>query len=317
MTQPSSCEDNADANMQNVLDEAQQLMDTLGMSSDYSENDQELSESIVIDGFAIDSDDEEEAVQVKTDGDSASININQRPPETLMPSDSLSDPPQEKASDANGTAGIQQASLHPLHEDVLVSPPTPTPSTPNTGTYPPSLPSNTHSFDFKAKTSLFASNLATFAQKAASQVADQISTTGSSTVTPIPISPHNLPEPSITVEMDKEQKAKLLHAHVGSLLPGERVIMFLQNLLHVSNSSTTSPIHGNWCCCMTYYRMILFCIDDDCHADTVPSEWNVHVWSLPESPKLLQIPLASIDKVEKSVYTKPSNHTLMGLVIYG
>ena len=53
--------------MQNVMDEAQQLMNALGMDSgDLNEEETDISESIVIDGFSIDDDDEEEAVAVSS-----------------------------------------------------------------------------------------------------------------------------------------------------------------------------------------------------------------------------------------------------------
>lgn len=315
--------------MQNVMDEAQQLMDALGMDSGdlQEEQDVQLSESIVIDGFAIDSDEEDETlVTAKT-----------------HEQDDMNDGIVTEQSNGNQNEAESAApALHPLmQEHVLVSPPTPPTSTPtatettttSTSTLSNSMePSNNSasSFDFKAKTSMFASNLATFAQKAASQVADQITTTSSTTtgttVLPSGSIPLNIPvdQSSLTiVEMDNEQKAKLIQTHVGDLLPGERVIMFLSNLLHVSDSScgNLTTTKSGWCCCMTYYRMLLFhtssTSSNNESEDVIPPEWNPHVWSLAQQPEVLQIPLASIDKVEKSVYTTPTNHTLMGLVIYG
>lgn len=320
------------------MDEAQQLMDSLGMT------EEDLSESIVIDGFAIDSDDEEEAALEEKTTPTTSDAVN-----TLTSSDGVVVEKEPSASsvekEANGSKngdGIQlvvssekqqEAPLHPLHEDVLVSPPTPptptntetTTTTTSTSIEPPPIPHNnsgsSSSFDFKAKTSLFASNLATFAQKAASQVADQIATTDKPVVQP----PNMIPEQQqasslIAVELDNETKAKLIQENVGPLLPGERVIMFLSNLVHVSDS-TRDYTGGTWCCCMTYYRMLLFPTNNSPspkEEERIPPEWNPNVWSLPPStPKLLQIPLASIDKVEKSVYTTPTNHALMGLIIYG
>jgi hypothetical protein len=78
-----------------------------------------------------------------------------------------------------------------------------------------------------------------------------------------------------TSDLDNEQKATLIQTHVGDLLPGERVIMFLSNLLHVScsrdnfqyshsyNTQSGGGTNGNtmWCCAMTYYRLILFRTD--------------------------------------------------------
>jgi len=321
--------------MQNVMDEAQQLMDSLGMN--LNEEETELSESIVIDGFSIDSDDEDEESAAAVDNQKEATTTVSMETNTSsgIPVPTFKTPSEDTQTEkeSNGNNGGIQMPLHPLHEDVLVSPPTP-PTPTNTGTPTSTTASTslqpppnhaTSSFDFKAKTSLFASNLATFAQKAASQVADQITTTGSgtgggTTVTP-PINMTVEETSLVKVEMDNEQKAKLIHQYVGELLPGERVIMFLSNLLHVSDSSRREyPTQGMWCCCMTYYRMILFHTSDDSPQqlqEEVPPEWNPHCWKLPETPKLLQIPLASMDRVEKSVYTTPSNHTLMGLVIYG
>merc|ERR1719162_1684896 len=44
----------------------------------------------------------------------------------------------------------------------------------------------------------------------------------------------------ITQQYDKEQKQRLLQDHVGDLFQGEQVIMFLTNLLHVSDTSGLS-----------------------------------------------------------------------------
>jgi hypothetical protein len=165
------------------------------------------------------------------------------------------------------------------------------------------------------------------AQKAASQVQDKVA---AATVPPQP--PHTIQQALsmqeqtsiVAVEMNNEQKAALIQKHVGTLLPGERVIMFLSPLLHVSDSTTEGGggelLGTNWCCAMTYYRILLFDTTTKVQQDrerVIPSEWNPHCWTLPEFPSLLQIPLASMDRVDKSIYTTPSNHTMMGLVIYG
>jgi hypothetical protein len=154
------------------------------------------------------------------------------------------------------------------------------------------------------------------AQKAASQVQHQVA---AATVPPTPPTIQqalSMQETAIvTVEMNNEQKAALIQAHVGNLLEGERVIMFLSPLLHVSDSGGGELV-GNWSCAMTYYRILLFSTSLS-EKEAIPQEWNPHCWSLPETPSLLQIPLASMDRVEKSVYTTSSNHTMMGLVIYG
>jgi hypothetical protein len=336
-TDPPLTQGNDDA-MQNVMDEAQQLMDSLGVSGD--DLDGELSESIVIDGFAIDSDEDETSANVLLNKNTTETTTTTTAASTLNTTTTV---PKEDSLEAlntplsiesngaskNSDGGIQLQEeqvaptepLHPLHEDVLVSPPTPPTPTSTLSTIPSS--NSAPSFDFKAKTTMFASNLATFAQKAASQVADQVTTATTTagtaaTMTPIPM--QEQPSSLVKVEMDNEQKAKLIQQHVGELLPGERVIMFLANLVNVSDSSKRAEYHSNWCCCMTYYRMLLFPTSSPTTTkETIPPEWNPHVWSLPlqESPLLLQIPLASIDKVEKSVYSTSTNHALMGLVIYG
>jgi len=146
----------------------------------------------------------------------------------------------------------------------------------------------------------------------------------SSTTTPaatatVPPTPSPQP-PSVAVppqshELDNEQKMALVNIHVGELLPGERVIMFLGNLLHVTDSTHQSKPSmligqsgGMWCCCMTYFRVALF------HTSTLALK--------------IQMPLASMDKVEKSIYqagvplgvggtTSTNPTTLMGLVIFG
>lgn len=333
---PLATQGNDDA-MQNVMDEAQQLMDSLGVSGD--DLDGELSESIVIDGFAIDSDEEDhETIPLqKNTTETTTTTASTLTNTTVSKEDSLEALNTPLSFESNGASknsngGIQLEEqrnappepLHPLHEDVLVSPPTPPTPTSTPSVVPSS--NSAPSFDFKAKTTMFASNLATFAQKAASQVADQMTTTttgttGAATMTPIPMQEQSSTTSLVKMEMDNEQKAKLIQQHVGELLPGERVIMFLSNLVNVADSSKRAEYHAtsNWCCCMTYYRMLLFPTTSGTNKDTIPPEWNPHVWSLPqqEEPLLLQIPLASIDKVEKSVYSTSTNHALMGLVIYG
>jgi len=142
------------------------------------------------------------------------------------------------------------------------------------------------------------------------------------------------------VELDNDQKATLIQTHVGDLLPGERVIMFLSNLLHVSDgtfsyscSSHSSSGGGGgpdaimWCCAMTFYRLIFFrapanqlqpppppaqqqqqqqsetttlraTLDG---TSSVPAGWNAACWPTTE-PILLEVPLASLDRVEKTVF---------------
>eukprot|EP00977_Amphora_coffeiformis_P019417 scaffold7221_cov165-Amphora_coffeaeformis.AAC.10 len=106
--------------------------------------------------------------------------------------------------------------------------------------------------------------------------------------------------------LDKEQQAALIQTHVGDLLPGEKVIMFLSNLLHVSDSTGFSYSHTVqpstlWCCAMTYYRLLLFGTHPS-RPPSKPSDWHASCWPQ-TSVHLLEIPLASMEKVEKSVFT--------------
>lgn len=130
-----------------------------------------------------------------------------------------------------------------------------------------------------------------------------------------------------TPSLSQEEKSKLIQDHVGDLLAGERVIMFLANLLHVgdtsgvsySASSTQSHDGGMWCCVMTYYRLIFFSTRPvtSCKIEP-PQGWDPACW--PDAPsvskRLVEMPLASMGKVEKTVYQAGGN-SYMGLVIQG
>ena len=218
----------------------------------------------------------------------------------------------------------------------------------------------------KQQTSRFASNLASMGQKAFNQVATAAAATPTSVptpsmfsqpqtgaqVTPAPMSggmqtpvpvqpspylqpgaiggqpqPQQQPQQLAPTELDSEQKAALIQTHVGELLPGERVIMFLSNLLHVSDStgfsySNQTQPNNLWCCAMTYYRLLLFSTHPTGSPlpSTKPPDWNASCW--PSRPvHLLQMPLASMDRVEKSVFSSSTTNnvptTLMGLTITG
>jgi len=137
----------------------------------------------------------------------------------------------------------------------------------------------------------------------------------------------------ITEQLDKEQKTCLLKEHVGDLLPGERIIMFLTNLLHVSDTSGVSYIASQqshhlspsgspimWCCVMTYYRLILFSTAGKNNKPIeAPTGWDRNCWITATPPsmsiQLLEIPLASFSRVEKTVY-QAAGSSFMGLVIY-
>ena len=137
----------------------------------------------------------------------------------------------------------------------------------------------------------------------------------------------------VTQQLDKEQRSRLLQEHVGDLLHGERVIMFLTNLLHVSDTSGLSYVASQqtqhlvstrsasmWCCVMTYYRLILFSTADKQKKQIeAPVGWDRNCWMTATPPyssiHLLDIPLASMDRVEKTVY-QAAGSSFMGLVIY-
>eukprot|EP00532_Pseudo-nitzschia_australis_P002141 CAMPEP_0168188170 /NCGR_PEP_ID=MMETSP0139_2-20121125/15482_1 /TAXON_ID=44445 /ORGANISM="Pseudo-nitzschia australis, Strain 10249 10 AB" /LENGTH=1021 /DNA_ID=CAMNT_0008110545 /DNA_START=44 /DNA_END=3109 /DNA_ORIENTATION=- len=137
-------------------------------------------------------------------------------------------------------------------------------------------------------------------------------------------------------QLDKDQKRALLKKHVGNLFKGEQVIMFLTNLLHVGETTGLSFVASQqqqlpgapiimWCCVMTYYRLIFFSTadsDNDSMIATMepPAGWDRNCWKTATprtaSIRLLEIPLASMDRVEKTVY-QASGSSYMGLVIYG
>jgi hypothetical protein len=154
--------------------------------------------------------------------------------------------------------------------------------------------------------------------------------------------------------LDKDQKQALLERHVGTLLPGESVIMFLTNLLFVeaydssfrnlasspSNSIVTGGGQALWCCVMTFYRLVLFATataaekgdenkeaglsltdvaataaasaprDDASNiAETTARPFDLNAACLPPrstGSSYIEIPLASIDRVEKSVFASPA-----------
>lgn len=125
--------------------------------------------------------------------------------------------------------------------------------------------------------------------------------------------------------MSQEEKTRLIKEHVGDLLPGERVIMFLANLLHVGDTSGTSfsaaQSHDGsmWCCIMTYYRIVLFSTRPNKSMKIEPPPgWDPACW--PDAPsvshRLLEMPLAAMDRVEKTVY-QAGGSSYMGIVITG
>lgn len=108
---------------------------------------------------------------------------------------------------------------------------------------------------------------------------------------------------------------KLLHSHVESLIPGERIIMFLSHVKRVCSSSNPIPSSDNdgiyWCCAITFYRVILFPYTyHNLHQYHLGGgEWreiksnattsNGKPKQFYEKRKLIQMPLGSLDRVEK------------------
>jgi myotubularin-related protein 1/2 len=123
-------------------------------------------------------------------------------------------------------------------------------------------------------------------------------------------------------ELDREQKDLLIKQHVGALLPGERVMMFLQHLLHVSDSTgfsysaTSAPTPSpppaaaavQWCCVVTYYRVLLFAVGRAGPAapSERPASWHPAAWPEPKTATVLQMPLAACERVEKTVFATPT-----------
>ena len=194
---------------------------------------------------------------------------------------------------------------------------------------------------FKYQTSRLASGIASIAQRAANQVAAAAAPvhvangpTAQSFVPAYPAPMHGTartpPTARVTsgsvkgpVEMDKDQQERLVKDHVGDLLAGERIIMFLGNLLHVGDTMGLSYLASQtsdaymWCCAMSFYRLILF---STAPADKVevgrPADWNTSCWPWsPAATKTIEIPLASIDRVEKTVY-QAIGSSFMGIIVY-
>ena len=333
-------EEIGDDALQELLDEADNLM------HDLNTNDGEDAD-LVIDGFAIDSDGEDE-IQNETlaNGDKP---VNDHPlSEELLKTPAPAPPP---PLSFNGVVGYSPNGSNTGMMGTTL----------NGGSVINASPLATSATmdNFKQQTTRFASNLASMAQRAASQVA------AATAVQPgpmmvgqphlhqpsMPASPHiqnyqhtqqppqarlpgsmhntapsQAPQNSHSAELDKDQISKLLEDHVGDLLQGERIIMFVSNLLHVSDTSGVSYAASQtsdeymWCCAMSYYRIILFSTaNPDQHRQmqvSCPSGWDPLCWEPgPEETNLLEIPLASIDRVEKTVY-QAGGSSYMGLILY-
>jgi len=317
--------------LQAALDEAQQLMNDLEGNVDVSTSSADIA------GFSIDSDEDEplndsadDLVHMNGDPKKEAIAVHPLADDFLQ----VANPPEQAPSTLSTASSM--SSTAPIINNTNQNAATPVVSSPSIP-----APVNAAPYDaLKAQTSKFASNFIGMAQKAANQVAtatgassspSHISPLATTTTTttfskePLQVSLHNAVVP---VELDNEQKATLIQTHVGDLLPGERVIMFLSNLLHVSDStgfqySHTAQPSVMWCCAMTYYRLILFGTHPSI-GPACPLGWNAACWPPTDDDQdaLLQMPLASMDKVEKSVFTTATGTasnptTLMGLLIHG
>mmetsp|Transcript_16016 Transcript_16016/g.23563 ORF Transcript_16016/g.23563 Transcript_16016/m.23563 type:complete len:802 (-) Transcript_16016:465-2870(-) len=300
-----SCDEVSD-----VLEEAQALMDDLVVGNSGDDDG-----DVVIDGFSIDDvmDDvglEPPAIDARSkvkEGEDplSAINSNDHPltstattPENLP----LVDTPPTSAPTPINLASINSAQL------------------------------NAGLADVKARATGFASSMANFAQKAAANVAAAAAaqpvasnmslSNSNSNIAATAAANNQVPFQTPVIELDNEQKTALIQKHLGNLLPGERVIMFLTNLLHVSDSSGWEYNYNGtaeemWCCCMTYYRVVLFHTSDKQQQEPVPPGWDVDCWPARPTVRQLQMPLASMERVEKSVYTTSQNTTLMGLIMHG
>ena len=194
---------------------------------------------------------------------------------------------------------------------------------------------------FKYQTSRLASGIASIAQRAANQVAAAAApvhvANGPTTQSFAPAYAAQMqgttrtpPTTRVTsgfvkaaVEMDKDKQEKLVQEHIGNLLPGERIIMFLGNLLHVGDTMGLSYLASQtsdaymWCCAMSFYRLILFSTAASDKVEVArPADWNTICWPWsPATTKTIEIPLASIDRVEKTVY-QALGSSFMGIVVY-
>jgi hypothetical protein len=308
-----------DEALKELLDEADNLMQDLDLNIEEVETGDTVNQSpsFEFDGFAIDSDEEgEEDDKKQSTGTATDVDVD-----------------------------------HPLSEERLTAPASEPAAVPQLQLQPPIVPtehaSSAATMDsFKGlqqQTSRFASNFANMAQRAAHHVAaatapppmSQVhgASPSISRITPTSMPPSMQQQQSsipvnpamqVDVELDKEKKQKLLQEHVGDLLPGESIIMFLPNLLHVSDTcgvsytANTSSDDGMWCCAMSFFRLILFNTSSTNYEYEypMPADWNVSCWpSTPNVTKLIEIPLASMDKVEKTVY-QANGSSYMGLVIY-
>jgi hypothetical protein len=300
-----------------AIDEIIKETDTLMQDLDIDDVKGDDSAGMVFEGFSIDSDSE--------DGDDGNDNNN----------------------------GKVEIDDHPLSDHLLSAPTEPTPT--SAGANDPTMQGTVanggakmDSFKFqtdalKQQASRFALNLGSMAQRAAREVAAATNTVpvtgGAVQGAPVfqqqgtpyraggmhqapPGTPGVVSMPGNNSNFTAEQRDRLIKEHVGDLLTGEKVMMFLANLLHVSDSSgasyfsAKSPESTMWCCVLTYYRLILFSTAPEAQLHMPsPEGWNPLCWpTSPSAIKMLEIPLGSMDRVDKTVY-QAEGTSYMGLVI--
>ena len=294
--------------LEELFNEAETLMQNLDTGDGVEVVDE--SEGVGDSAFSIDSDDEEEAVR----------------------------------EHGNKKVEIDD---HPLSDEWLSAPdPQTTTTAPTNGDIPPvsgggSTPtaSTAATMDaFKQQTSRFASNLASMAQRAAREVAAATNPAVpvGAPVQPYPGTPHRSSTQQTPMSngvnqtnvsdgpesVDEQIQNQLIKEHFGDLMPGEKVEMFLSNLLHVGDTSgvsfAASQSSGSimWCFLLTRYRIILFSTASEEQLEVpAPAGWSPLCW--PESTnskKVLEMTLGSVDRIDKGVY-QAAGSSYMGLVI--
>eukprot|EP00538_Stauroneis_constricta_P004277 CAMPEP_0119560898 /NCGR_PEP_ID=MMETSP1352-20130426/16134_1 /TAXON_ID=265584 /ORGANISM="Stauroneis constricta, Strain CCMP1120" /LENGTH=883 /DNA_ID=CAMNT_0007608967 /DNA_START=17 /DNA_END=2668 /DNA_ORIENTATION=- len=357
-------------NPDSLLNEADDLLRELDLDDDVG-GGSEGDAALVIDGFAIDSDDEGD------DGDGAGSKKNgdagQQDPMKAPAAGASSAP----SSNGGDTAAAVESPLddgmdHPLSEVMLSQPAvldplsgmasSTTSATSQQGSaVSPAASATSATMDrWTQQTSKFASSFATMAKQAASQVAAAGHMAAATAVQPVTSRPGIPPSYNPTAnavgatmaqgapmgapgvmpaagsaanptatqvtqisELDGDQKKRLIQDYVGDLLPGEEIIMFLSNLLHVSETSGVSYSANQtpdntmmWCCLMTYYRLILFATSATAYAPPAcPPGLDPKGWLGEQQPRnKVEVTLGSIDRVEKTVY-QSGGSSFMGLVI--
>ena len=324
-----------------------------------SSKSEEEESSMVIGGFSIDSDDEEQGDKVDQGKASDVHDVRVDHP---LSDDRLVSAPQVKVQ-----VGLNPAVGSPAGTQSQTTGTSTTSNInhSNTATMTPAVPmtlNQNNSLSSGGSMSKFASNFVNMAQRAANSVAAATAPPPAMTIhgappnagalgipagtTPVPLSPSLASAPQgsqgafsgssnmnagAASDMGNDQKMSLIQENVGELLPGERIIMFLSNLLHVgdtngfsytanTNTSSSNVDNQMWCCAMTYYRLILFSTgsagqEDSSDYPDPPADWNPLCWphSSPAT-KTIEIPLAAMDRVEKGVY-QANGSSYMGLVV--